>query len=278
MSEQQEKLRDSIRRRVVELLERELPAGIVCQSEAEQIEIRLPNGKERHGSLRKLFQTIEQRPEQRRELIHSFVSQLAAAIKGELANRDLKEKENRVYPVLRHVSFASGRNERLIVKPHTAETVIGYALDQQEGYLLIDQEMLEEAGWTEEKLDRCARENLRSLPYSVRTQKIGDNRLHFISPRDGYAASRILLDELLHRFDQERTGAQLGVAIPHQDVLIIGDLADEQGALLLARLAYDFASKGPVPITPLPFYYEAGELAPYLVVQHGKQMQLKRKE
>lgn len=126
--------------------------------------------------------------------------------------------------------------------------------------------MLKRAGWTVEQLHTYAMQNLRKLDVPVRTQQVGKHLIHFINPTDGYAASRILLESILAQYEQTKRGRMLGVAIPHQDVLIIADLADDAGAQLLARLTYDFASKGPVPITPIPFLYENGELVSYLVV------------
>ncbi|MGG3882809.1 DUF1444 family protein [Brevibacillus panacihumi] len=177
-------------------------------------------------------------------------------------------QQNRVYPVIRHASLVQKQPQRWVSKPHTADTAILYALDMGEGYMLIEPHMLTEAGWTPEELHHHAMENLKKLPFSVKSQSVGDNLIHFISPTDGYAASRILLDDLLRDFDAKKTGDSLGVSIPHQDVLIVADMVGETGAHLLARLTYDFASKGEVPISLLPFYWEDGELTPFLVVSH----------
>jgi uncharacterized protein YtpQ (UPF0354 family) len=68
------------------------------------------------------------------------------------------------------------------------------------------------------------------------------------------------------------------VAIPHQDVLIVADLSGDTGAHLLARLTYDFASKGQVPISVLPFFWEEGELTPFLVVSQGGDPEIQRKK
>lgn len=177
-------------------------------------------------------------------------------------------QQNRVYPVIRHASLVQKQPQRWVSKPHTADTAILYALDMDKGYLLIEPHMLTEAGWTPEELHLQAMDNLKRLPFSVKSQSVGDNLIHFISPTDGYAASRILLDDLLRDFDARKKGDSLGVSIPHQDVLIVADMVGETGAHLLARLTYDFASKGEVPISLLPFYWEDGELTPFLVVSH----------
>lgn len=196
-----------------------------------------------------------------------------------MLNRELTVvgHEQKVYPVLRHASMISKYPDRWVVTAHTADTSVLYALDQGEGYALIENRMLQEAGWTSEQLHTYAMENLQKLPFSVKTQEVAGNRIHFISPTDGYAASRILLDSFLAEMDQKKQGDALGVAIPHQDVLIVADMAGDAGAHLLARLTYDFASKGQVPISVLPFYWEDGELTPFLVVTHEAGSKIERK-
>lgn len=183
--------------------------------------------------------------------------------------RSLKGQEQQVYPVLRHASMVREDPKRWVWRPHTADTLIMYALDQGKGYSLIEQRMLEEAGWSADSLHERALRNLQKLPFTVKTQEVGPNRIHFISPPDGYAASRILFPSLLNDFDRRKAGDSLGVAIPHQDVLIVADLTGETGAHLLARITYDFASKGQVPISVLPFFWEDGELTPFLTVERG---------
>ncbi len=264
------RIRESLKRRVWELLSRELPSGWECSIEGEGIRLIQHDSEkkvERTISLQSLYNRVEQYPDQRREALYTMVNRIMAGIQGVAADRQLKGQEAAVYPVLRHHSFLNSSEETIYVaKPHTSETVLVYALDHPHGYSIIESPMLERAGWTVDQLHAYAMENLRKLDFPVRTQEVGDHLIHFINPTDGYAASRILLDNLLEQYEQTKRGRMLGVAIPHQDVLIIADLADDQGAQLLARLTYDFASKGEVPITPIPFLYENGELVSYLVL------------
>lgn len=198
--------------------------------------------------------------------------------KAAAAVNSLQGQERNIYPVLRHPTLVQKYPDRWVSKPHTAETAVLYALDVGEGYVLIEKAMLEKAGWSESHVHQLALENLQALPYAVKTQEVGGNRIHFISPTDGYAASRILLAPLLPTFDRQKRGGQLGAAVPHQDVLIVAELDGDAGAHLLARLTYDFASKGQVPISPLPFFWEDGELTPFLVVSHGGHAAIERRD
>jgi uncharacterized protein YtpQ (UPF0354 family) len=271
----------SLQRRMAELVQRQLPSGWTCETDGEDLVLiysRDGQTERNPVSLQALYKLVEKQPERRREALHSFTAQVIAFVRGKTADRRLKDQEQRVYPVIRHVSIAQRQGRKWVVKPHTEETVIAYALDNRDGYLLIEKDMLSDAGWTEEQLHQYAMDNLRKLPFSIKTDQVGENRIHFISPRDGYAASRILLTDLLRQADQEKKGNVLGVAIPHHDVLVLADLHDDKGAQMLAILTYDFASKGTTPICPLPFFYEHGELTPYIVVEHGNQIRTNRQQ
>jgi len=268
-------IRQSLQKRAVELLARQLPEGWTCLADGAGLVLRREqDGWKKQLPLEMLYTRVEQHPDQRRKALYEFVHYVAALIASQSVSRSLAGQEERVFPVIRHRSQAE--TSTWLSKPHTEETVIAYALDHGQGYSLIEKKMLTDANWTEEKLERCALENLQRLPFSVKTERVGKTAVHFISPADGYAASRILLPSLLKEMDQEKNGEVLGVAIPHQDVLIVADIPDDSGAQLLARIAFDFASKGPIPICPLPFFYEQGELTAFLVVQHQNRAVTKR--
>jgi len=263
--------RKSLQKRMVELVSRQLPDGWGCAPDGDGLRLV---GKlqgqlaERAIPLHALYEQVEAQPERRREALHAWTTRIAAMVQAIQAERRLIGQEDRIFPVVRHKSFAAHQGETLLVAAHTAETIITYALDQELGYLLIDQEMLHAAGWTREQLHERALANLQRLEVPVKSQQVGPHTLHFISPADGYAASRVLREDILQQFAANKSGKWLGVAVPHQDVLIVGDLHDEQGAQLLLQVTYDFAAKGSVPICPVPFFYENGRLDPYLVVQH----------
>jgi len=263
--------KSSLQKRVVELLQRDLPAGWTCRAEEEHVILSRVTGngsiEERQLSLEGLYESVEKQPDERRELLHSFVHRILATVRGMGESIDLARGEHAVYPVLRHRTFVEQSRKNYVNRPHTAETYILYAYDLPEGYVLIEQHMLEQAGWDGEKLHACALDNLRQLPFSVKEQQVGEQTIYFISPTDGYAASRVLFTELLAQYERNKRGDTLGIAVPHQDVLILADLVGERGAQLLARLTYHFAARGDVPICPLPFVYQDGSLETIIVIQ-----------
>jgi uncharacterized protein YtpQ (UPF0354 family) len=259
-------MQESLVRRLAELVQRDLPEGWSCQIDGDGL-ILLAGEKQYRITLNSLFEQVRQNREDRRNALYDHASRILAMIKMS-GQRTIVGQAKRLYPVLRHRSFLDSARgaEGIVNRPHTAETIILYACDQLEGYFLITREMLAEATIDEKKLHQLAMTNLEGLEASSRMQQLGENRITFINSTDGYAASRVLLTHVLERYQEMKQGRQLGVAIPHQDVLVLADIADDQGAQLFARLTYDFASKGDVPICPIPFFYERGELEPFIII------------
>ena len=62
----------------------------------------------------------------------------------------------------------------------------------------------------------------------------------------------------------------MAVAVPHQDVLIIGDIENDTGYDIIAQMTMSFFASGRVPITALSFLYEDGELEPIFILGKNK--------
>ncbi len=108
----------------------------------------------------------------------------------------LRGKEKHVYPVIRSTSFPTKMNEgaMFIYDEHTAETRIYYALDLGTTYRLIDERLVESERWDVQQLKEIARFNVRSLPTTVKEDRVAGNTFYFLNTNDGYDASRILND------------------------------------------------------------------------------------
>lgn len=183
----------------------------------------------------------------------------------------LNGKEKRFFPVIRATSFPTETNEGkpLLYEAHTAETRIYYALDLDRSYRLIDREMMTDEQWTEEHIREMARFNLRSLENPLKKDEVAGNTFYFLNENDGYDASRILNQSLLEEMNKNANG-QLTVAVPHQDVLIFGDIENNEGYDVLGQMTMSFFSSGRVPITALPFIYEDGKLEPIFIMARKK--------
>ncbi|QTN00112.1 DUF1444 family protein [Sediminibacillus dalangtanensis] len=184
---------------------------------------------------------------------------------------ELSGKEKNIFPVIRATSFPkkSKSGKRMVVTEHTAETRIYYALDLGKSYQLIDQSMLEEEEWTQERLEEVAAFNVRSLPTDMNHDQVAGNDFYFMASQDGYDASRILNESLLEEMKANSKG-ELAVAVPHQDVLIFADIQNKMGYDILAQMTMKFFAEGRVPITSLPFMYEDKHLEPVFILAKNK--------
>jgi uncharacterized protein YtpQ (UPF0354 family) len=179
--------------------------------------------------------------------------------------------ERDVFPVIRSTSFPtqSKEGEVLVTEDHTAESRIYFAVDLGQSYVLIDEPLLQEAGWSKQELKEKALFNVRGLEQEVKQDKVAQNVFYFVSPPDGYAASRILNQSLLDAYAQRAEG-DFCVATPHQDVLIMADIRNESGYDVLGQMTMQFYASGDIPVSALPFRYEEGELEPIFILAKRK--------
>ncbi|WP_114167199.1 DUF1444 family protein [Exiguobacterium sp. TNDT2] len=177
----------------------------------------------------------------------------------------LTGNEANIYPVIRSASFSTKtkRGEALATTPHTAETAIFYALDSGNGYRLIEERHLD--GMPLTRLDELARENVKKLPTDLKEDTVAGNTFYFLATRDGYEASRVLNDEFLRVMERRIEGDML-VGVPHQDVMIIADVRNDEGYDAMQQLMFDFFTNGRIPVTALSFHYEDGGLEPIFIV------------
>ncbi|MGM9988875.1 MAG: DUF1444 family protein [Bacillaceae bacterium] len=175
--------------------------------------------------------------------------------------------DNKIYPVIRSTSFPTTTSEGLplFYEEHTAETRIYYAIDLGDTYRLIDLPFLEERNWDVEQVKKMAIDRIASASVESKKDEVGGNIFYFIRSKDGYDGSQILNKALLLQYAQKSKG-EMVVGVPHQDVLIIGDIRNEIGYDVMAQMMMQFFMKGDVPITSLSFVYEDEELEPVFIL------------
>ena len=178
---------------------------------------------------------------------------------------------NDIYPVIRSTSFPAETSDghRFVVKDHTVETRIYYALDLGATYRLIDESMLAKLGLTETEMMESALFRVRSLPTSMNKDEVDGNIYYFVNNNDGYDASRILNSAFLKEMEAKTEG-HMTVSVPHQDVLIIGDIRNDTGYDVLAQMTMHFFTTGIVPVTSLSFIYEDGKLEPIFIMAKNR--------
>lgn len=197
------------------------------------------------------------------------IEQTFAAMKKE-KERGFHELTN-IYPVIRSGSFPKKSKEghAFITSEHTAETRIYYALDLGNTYRLIDEDMAKKLEIPVEQIKESARFQVRQLPTNVKKDEVAGNIFYFLNENDGYDASRILNDAFLKEMRGKIKG-DMTISVPHQDVLIIGDIRNNTGYDVLAQMTMHFFTVGTVPITSLSFIYEEGHLEPIFILAKNR--------
>lgn len=178
---------------------------------------------------------------------------------------------SQIYPVIRSTSFPlkTKAGVNFVTTDHTAETRIFYALDLGNTYRLIDEEMLPQLNLSSNQIREAARFSVRKLSTNPKRDEVGGNIFYFINENDGYDASRILNESFLKEM-KEKIEGEMTVSVPHQDVLIIGDIRNEAGYDILAQMTMHFFTVGAVPITSLSFLYENDELEPIFIMAKSR--------
>jgi uncharacterized protein YtpQ (UPF0354 family) len=189
------------------------------------------------------------------------------------AARNISDDEalSRIFPVVRSTSFPTEtpEGEQLFFQEHTAETRIYYALDLGNSYKLLTNHTIEELKVETSQVLDAAKFNVKRLSTSFKQDQVAGNTFFFLNHNDGYDASRILNTSFLEEMKKQITG-EMAIAVPHQDVLIIGDIQNKQGYDILAQMAMQFFMNGRVPVTALPFIYDNKELEPVFILAKNK--------
>lgn len=237
----------------------------------EQDKLRIANTQTNKGITLSLPGIASRYEREKEAAIDDMVYYVDEALKVMGQSQKLADQEHKIFPVIRSTSFPTetGDGKKLLYKDHTAETRVFYAVDLDQSYRLIDLDFMKSEGVAEKAIHEMAGFNLRSLESDAKKDVVAGNTFYFINHNDGYDASRILNQQLLEQMNNQAEG-KLTVAVPHQDVLIFGDIVNNQGYDVLAQMTMHFFTNGNIPITSLPFYYENGRLEPIFILAKNK--------
>lgn len=226
-------------------------------------------GKGMDINLPEIIAKYNERKEQALEDVVYTIEQTFIAMEKEQAE-EIHQLSN-IFPIIRSTSFPlkSKEGHPFITSDHTAETRIFYALDLGTTYRLIDESMLSKLNATGEQIREIARFSVKKLPMNVKKDEVAGNIFYFVNENDGYDASRILNETFLKEM-REKIKGDMTISVPHQDVLIIGDIRNETGYDVLAQMTMHFFSIGRVPITSLSFVYDNGELTPIFILAKNR--------
>ncbi|MDQ0343467.1 uncharacterized protein YtpQ (UPF0354 family) [Lederbergia wuyishanensis] len=241
--------------------------GRIFTYDREKETLRIENEETGKGIEVALSGIVAKWYEHKDKAIDEVVYYVEEALQVMGKEQTLAGSEKKVYPVIRSTSFPLETNEGIpfITDDHTAETRIYYALDLGNTYRMLDEKVIEKEGLDPQKIREIARFNVRSLSTKMKKDSLAGNDFYFLNSNDGYDASRILNDKFLQE-KAETIKGDMVIAVPHQDVLIIGDIRNGTGYDILAELTMSFFTSGSVPITALSFIYEDGKLEPIFIL------------
>lgn len=254
---------------LVELLKKRLPSPhFVWEFNKKENKVRLDHTLVAKGmdiSLPEILTKYDQKKETAiDDIVHTIDETFKAMEREKLEGFSNAQP---IYPVIRSTSFPKETNDghQFIMKDHTAETRIYYAMDLGNTYRLIDETMIDVIGPSASAMKEAALFRAQSLPTAMKTDEVSGNIYYFVNNNDGYDASRILNNAFLKEMEAKIEG-DMTVSVPHQDVLIIGDIRNKIGYDVLAQMTMHFFTTGSVPVTSLSFIYEDGKLEPIFIL------------
>lgn len=262
------KMRDTLKSRLTHL-------EVQYQFNRDQESLRIYRTDNQKGVTVKLSPIVAKYNKGQKNIIDEIVYYVEETIHQmqDEAHKILNEK--RIMPVIRATSFPTQTKEGndFVTENHTAETRIYYALDLGKSYRLIDESLLKDLNLTEQQIKEMALFNVRKLDNPYKTDEVKGNIFYFINTNDGYDASRVLNASLLSSFEDKIEGEML-IALPHQDVLIIGDIRNKTGYDIMAHMTMEFFTNGLVPITSLSLGYEKGRFEPIFILGKNNKSKL----
>ena len=260
-------------KQLVERLKLELPnPSFTWQHDQKTDRVRLHHTELNKGMEISLPEILAKYEMNKDKAIHAVVYTISQTFEAmEQESLGLEKSTSHIFPVIRSTSFPIKSNEGhdFVVTDHTAETRIFYALDLGNTYRLLDVDMLVQLNITNLEVKEAARFQVKKLSTEVKEDHVAGNIFYFLNANDGYDASRILNEQFLKEMRVKIEG-DMTLSVPHQDVLIIGDIRNEAGYDVLAQLTMHFFTVGKVPITSLSFIYEDGELEPIFIMAKNR--------
>ena len=165
---------------------------------------------------------------------------------------------------MRAKTFLKDKADSFLVKEHTHESKIFYALDLKDSYKLIEKKSLAELNLQEEVVKKEALKNLKKLPLKYNKEEIQGNTFYFLNAKDGYDGSRILDEEVLKYFFK-KIQEDFYIGLPHQETLIIADIKNKIGLQILQKIMVKFYTEALLPVTTITFKYDGEKLESFFI-------------
>jgi uncharacterized protein YtpQ (UPF0354 family) len=216
--------------------------------------------------LRILYSAYQNAPQRLDDIVAAHL----AALRRVPAPVSEQEAAQSLLPLLNQATFleevGKQRISAPIHRPFAAGLVITYVLDAPGYRAYMNQEMLSKIDAApDEVLDtvhRLALDNLRKLIRrgDTRTAGVGDQTVIACETRDGYAATRLLLPDLMATW-AERVPGQMLIGIPNRDFLVAFSDRNPQLVANMTRQIRRDAKRREHPLTPQVLVWQAGRIS-----------------
>jgi uncharacterized protein YtpQ (UPF0354 family) len=221
-------------------------------------------GKSHVLFLYNLFREVRAAPQRLKKIVRTYVEAINPTSHPDLGRETWDEVEDRVLPVLKHVSYlkAEGPTRHMYSVDWLADVVICYAIRSPKTFRFITGWDLDRWELDGDRLHAQSLENLVELSFPERlegSRQPGGGRLILVTPNDSFGASRLLHPDL-HRIFRGPLGSPFLAAVPDRDTLVTFTNKRSLKKKLLPTIRKDH-DKSSYPITPRVFLVTADGIA-----------------
>lgn len=214
------------------------------------------------------YATYRANPDRLEDFIRAHLKALKQAAESA---RPLTEAEaSRAFlPMLqtpRWLRDASKKGMPPIHRPFSSEVIVAYVFDYPAYRAYVNEDMLAPLFQGEKNnldaLHAYALENLRQrtshTDYEI--HGVGDQKLIVCPKKDGFAATRVLLPDLMEKWARQFPGDRMLIGLPNRDFLIAFSPADPRHVAAMTKQIRRDARWRDHTLTPNVFMWEMGEL------------------
>lgn len=249
-------------------------AGFAVQKRDGMVLMLEMQGQPMRCDLKRMYSIYQQAPDRLDDIV---AAHLAALRQADAPRPPLSEKQalESFLPLLNPAAWLEAVRKQGAESPvhrrFAAGLVITYVFDLPDARAYIHQgiydEMLAAPGATPDTIHEMALENLRKRTSrrDTKTYGMGDGTMVVCDSRDGFAATRILLPELMATWAERIPGRML-LGVPNRDFLIgFSDRDPEQATAMIQQVRRDAAQREGALTAELLMWHK-GRVAPHRMV------------
>jgi uncharacterized protein YtpQ (UPF0354 family) len=227
-------------------------AGYVIRKRDRTVLILEMQGQSMNCDLKRLYDVYKLQPDRLNDIVAAHLASLRQADRPTPQLSEQQALES-FLPLLNLRSWLDTvrkqSGEAPVQRPFVANLMINYVFDLPHARAYIQPEvydkMLAAPGATPEVIHEMALANLRKRtdPRDSKTFGMGDQTIVICDKKDGFAAARVLLPELMATWAERISGRML-LGVPNRDFLIgFSDRDPEQVAGMIQQLRRDAAQR-----------------------------------